>query len=303
MTICIVARAGSQLVGATDTMLSTGDIQFEPATGSKLVVLTTSVFIMTAGDAALQAEICTAVTRDVQTRVTAEPENWWLVSDVAALYINHYSAIKNKRAEQSILVPLNLTLETYIAQQHLMSEKLVGDLARELMNFEVPGVAAIVAGVDTTGAHIYEIHGSESNCMDGVAFSAIGSGGRHASSQFMLAGHAWNAPFADTLVLTYISKRRSEVAPGVGARTNMVVVGPGLGSLVHVGDNVVKRLQTEYSRLARAENRALETSKEHIVAYVEEITANQQAGAAAGQDAPPAAAGGDAPANQPAADG
>jgi hypothetical protein len=302
VTVCIVARAGNQIVGATDRMLTAADIQFEPTAGSKLFALTNSIFLMTSGEAALQAEICGRTIAEVNARISVEPQNWWLVADVADAYVKHYNAIKQKRAERQILATLNLDGDSFIAQQQLMSEKLVSDIARELMNFEMPGVSTLIAGIDPRGAHIYQIHGNEPNCLDTVGFAAIGSEGRHATSQFMLARHAWNADFADTLMLTYLAKRRSEVAPGVGTGTDMMMVGPALGSILQIGDHVIARLGEEYDKIARAEAKAFERSKEHTRAYVQEISAKSAAaGVAAGdnQAPPPPAPDGATPPNGP----
>ena len=257
---------------------------------------------MTSGEAPLQAEICVRTQAEVHARIDAQPQNWWNVADVADVYIKHYNAAKQKRAERQILAALNLDGESFIAKQQLMSEKLVSDIARELTNFEMPGVSTLIAGIDPSGAHLYQIHGNEPNCLDTVGFGAIGSGGRHATSQFMLARHGSNAGFSDTLMLTYLAKRRSEVAPGVGTGTDMIMVGPALGSVLRIGDHVIARLSEEYGKIARAEARAFERSKEHTRAYVQEITAQSAAaGVAAGdnQAPPPPAPDGAAPPDGP----
>ena len=57
VTVCIAARAETLIVGTSDRMLTSGDVQFEPSAGMKLIPLTNSLFMMTAGDAGLQAQI------------------------------------------------------------------------------------------------------------------------------------------------------------------------------------------------------------------------------------------------------
>jgi hypothetical protein len=235
VTVCIAARAGNIVVGASDRMLTSGDIQFEPSAGTKIYALSNSMFMMTAGDSALHAEMTGMVIREIAARIVAEPQNWWRVSEAANLYVKYYNLVKNKRAEDAILVPLHLDEQSFIANQRTMSEDLVKDLAKELLNFQIPDVSAIFAGLDPDGCHIYTVYNNEANCVDNVGFAAIGIGERHASSQFMFARHAWNSPFSDTLLLTYYAKRKAEVAPGVGNGTDMMMVGPTLGSLTPVG--------------------------------------------------------------------
>ena len=57
MTVCIAARSGATIVAAADRMLTAGDVQFESTSGIKIQPLSNLAFIMTAGDAALSAEL------------------------------------------------------------------------------------------------------------------------------------------------------------------------------------------------------------------------------------------------------
>jgi hypothetical protein len=116
-------------------MLSAADIQFEPSAGSKAFVLSGSLFMLTAGDSSLQAELATGILREVAARIEKDPNNWWFVSEVADLYVAHYNRIRNKRAENSVLTPLGLTLNTFQSNHKSMSDRLVNELTRELLNF------------------------------------------------------------------------------------------------------------------------------------------------------------------------
>jgi hypothetical protein len=262
-------------------MLTSGDIQFEPSAGTKIFALSNSMFMMTAGDSALQAEITGMVAKEIAARIVAEPQSWWRVSEAADLYVKYYNSVKNKRAEDAILVPLHLDGQSFIANQRTMSDVLANDLARELLNFEIPDVSAIFAGLDPDGCHIYTVYNNEAHCVDNVGLAAIGIGDRHASSQFMFARHSWNSPFSDTLLLTYYAKRKAEVAPGVGTGTDMIMVGPTLGSLTLVGDHVIKKLDEEYRQAIELEASAFSRAKEAMRSYVEELTRQAEAAAAA----------------------
>lgn len=289
MTVCIAARAGHYIVGALDRMLTSADIEFEPSAGMKLIVLSSSIFIMTSGDSALQTEIVGRVHGEVTGRIAREPQNWWLVKDVAELYVKNYNSVKAMRAESAILAPLNLTHDSFVMSQKIMNDALVSDLAKELLNFKLPDVSIIVAGIDPLGSHIYAVHDNESYCLDGVGFSAIGIGGRHASSQFMFARHAWNAEIADTLILTYHAKKKAEVAPGVGGGTDMVMVGPGLGSLILLNQKTMEKLDKEHRGLVRSETTAFTRAKGQMRSYVEELARQASEAAAASNDAQAAA--------------
>jgi hypothetical protein len=64
----------------------------------------------------------------------------------------------------------------------------------------MPGIEAIITGIDLGGPHIYVSDGIEIRCSDSSGFAAVGSGAWHASSQFMLARHGFNSPMPETLL-------------------------------------------------------------------------------------------------------
>lgn len=292
VTVCIAALSENIVVGASDRMLTSGDVQFETSAGTKIFGLSNSIFVMTAGDAALQGEIVQMVSREMTNRIACKPQNQWKVSEAADLYVKYYNFVRNKRAESQILSPLHLDYQSYLANQRTMSDQLVNDLAKELLNFEIPNVAAIFAGLDPTGAHIYTVRNNGAECDDNVGFAAIGIGSRHASSQFMFARHAWNSPFSETLLLTYYVKREAEVAPGVGIGTDMVVVGSQVGPIIPLGGRVIKELDKEYRKIIRAESNAFTRAKGAMRNYVEELTKQTKAAAAPGGQQAPANNGG-----------
>jgi hypothetical protein len=74
---------------------------------------------------------------------------------------------------------------------------------------------------------------------------------------------------AETLMLVYMAKRRAEVAPGVGEQTDMIVVGPELGSSTLVGLEVMNELRDAYARI-RAEADIVRTdANAKISEYIE----------------------------------
>jgi len=163
VTVCVAAICKSyapneqffMVVGAADRMLTAGDIEFEPEQ-PKVWAVTSSIFCLLAGDSALQTEIMQGVWQVVTSRVAAQPANWWKVAEVAELYAQFYRKVSFKRAVNSILSPLGLTDEEFIAKQRIMSPELTRDLTYQLQNFDLGSpVAAIVCGVDISAAHIY----------------------------------------------------------------------------------------------------------------------------------------------------
>jgi hypothetical protein len=277
VTVCIAARSGALVMGASDRMLTSGDIQFEPPLTSKLTLLTSSLGILQAGDAAFHSEIMWGVVAEVEARIKAHPTEWWFASEVADLYAKHRNIAKRKRAEATLLAPLGLNLATFRQHQQDLKDDIADQITRDLINYAVPNVQVLVVGIDTRGPHIYVIDNGDISCNDVIGFAAIGIGARHAESQFMIGKHAWRSSEADTALLSYVAKKRSEVAPGVGEGTDMFTAGPRLGSLEVIADDVVQRLDRIYRRMIRREDRSQRDARKEVNDYVNDRQAQRAA--------------------------
>jgi hypothetical protein len=283
MTVCIAAICeGHTIFGASDRMITGGDIQFEAANAnsppSKIFMLTNSIVAMTAGDVGIQREILDDVCVTVSERVKKDPKIWVEVKDVVDLYISAYDTISMKRSRSSILAPLGLDENTFIKRQKEMTDDFVEEVRRKLQGFSLPNVETIIAGKDTHGPHVYVINGTEIICADPVGFGAIGSGRRHAQSQMMLAGQEPMSRNAETLFLTYLAKKRSEIAPGVGKFTDMIKIGPELGSAAVINRSIIDRLEEIYQEHLKREARAWAQAKELATKYSEELTRESHQG-------------------------
>lgn len=277
MTVCVAARSYNSVFFASDRMITAGDVQFEPAV-PKVVFLTPAIAIMAAGDSSFHAEVVQQVIRDIHIRIEAEPENWWLVKDVVELYVHHRNQEKLKRAESSVLAPLGLDRNSFLNQQHIMDSNLVDKIARDLINFDVPDVSVIILGLDRSGGlgtsintHIYTIHSGEVRCDDAISFSAIGSGGRHAESHIMMAGHVWNNDTSKTLLLTYSAKKNAEIAPGVGIDTDMFMIGPDLGKNTVFGSEILRVLEEQYQLIKQRHAEIQGEANTAIEKYVRDL--------------------------------
>ena len=179
-------------------------------------------------------------------------------------------ALKRKRAEAALLAPLGLTIDSFRQEQQDLKDGIAEQLTRDLIHYELPHVSALVVGIDTLGPHIYVVDDNEIHCNDLVGFAAIGIGARHAESQFMLGRHSWQSPEVDTALLTYIAKKRSEVAPGVGEGTDMFTIGPQLGSYSPFTREMVESFDRIYQNLKISESRMEEDARKEANNYVRE---------------------------------
>jgi 20S proteasome alpha/beta subunit len=284
MTVCIAAICdGNFIIGASDRMLTAGDIQYEPP-APKVLPLTNSIVVMSSGDASFQKEILFQLSQDVNARIATNPAEWLSVYEVAWLYIEHRNEAKLRRAESVLLKPLGLDRHQFLYQQSTMSASLVEQLARDLLTFSVPSVACIIVGVDTTGPHIYTVYDGQLVCCDATGFACVGSGATHASSQFMLAQHAPNQSSTDTLLIAYNAKRRSEIAPGVGEETDLFVIGPRVGTFSWVNPTISSQLEAQYVGLVEAEKKAANDARAGIAEYLENLVGTPAADQGAGAE-------------------
>jgi hypothetical protein len=105
----------------------------------------------------------------------------------------------------------------------------------------------LLAGLDGSGAHISWVHyhGMQGvgwlESFDKLGYSAIGSGGPHANILLSLNGQHRDLPVAQTLFNAYAAKVSAEVAPGVGAATDIAVIS-GKGDVAFLSEDSIKKL-------------------------------------------------------------
>lgn len=284
MTVCVAAIAEkTTVIGASDRMITAGDIEFEPGQ-AKMWNFTRSIWALVAGDMAIQASLMREVHKEAQDWIVAKPETWLKVKDVAQLYCKKYRELLREQAEAAILHPLGLDLQSFLAKQSTMHADVVASIAQKLSEFDFPSaLEAIFLGIDTDGPvkfpkgetlvypQIYVTEGDKLSWLTAVGFAAIGIGKSHAESQFMFSGHWPLKPFDETILLTFAAKKRAEVAPGVGKDTDMVVIGPGLGTALKVEDKHVKELGRIYDRSRNATDKGVKKAQAETKIFVEQV--------------------------------
>lgn len=278
MTVCIAAISYNSVLGAADRMLTSGNIQYEPAI-PKIYDLTSSVAIMFAGDAFLYSEIL----QGVKSLITND--STFTVEEVSDIYIQVYNSVRFKKLENEILAPYGFTLSSFIEKQKAPSSEDAGllvALQNHIVNFKPSeeGVDVLIAGLDKTGAHIYRIIENSKECCDNPGFASIGAGYRHAESQFMLARYKPFTYFQETLLLTYLAKKKSEVAPFVGKEaTDMYMIyfsnkpeENGKAIFTFINSLNMKAIEEIYERFSKRENDNFGIAKNEIFEHVDQIS-------------------------------
>lgn len=272
MTVCIAAITGGTIIGATDRMVTAGDILFQP-NAPKTLALTSSIVVMISGDATLAAQVIKRVSEEITSHIEQKPDVWLTVREVATRYVFHWAAVRRERAEQAILWPLGLTAETFLSRQSELAESFVTDIAAKLQSFWVPHTACIFAGVDLTGPNLYDATDGNLTDLGIIGFATSGSGGRHAASQFMLAQYSRQSLLPEALLLVYSAKKRAEIAPGVGGETDLWMIGPQLGSFTFIThDELREALQKQFLQITQSERDALSKAKQAVETYMQGLS-------------------------------
>lgn len=283
VTVCVAAiGGGAKIFLASDRMITSGDVEFEPTSIRKVEWFTNSIVAMWAGEAAYQREVLSAVSRRVRTHLQAVPNEWLKVRDVAGWYADEWAAAKRRRAELAVLAPLGLTFADLHAAKHAFSDEVIKTVLQWLADYTLPdehhGVTAcIIAGADTDNVipgnyacHLYRAINGTVSCEDAVGFAAIGAGARHANSHFMQAAFHPTATFEETLWLTYSAKRRAEAAPGVGAGTDISFI-EGPGTNYPIASEHIVSLDTMFAKVRAREARERRTDTGTVKRWLDKV--------------------------------
>lgn len=252
VTIClgVLCQDGdeSRAVVATDRMVTLGGfIEFEHAM-PKMQAESTRALAMTAGDSL----IGTRIARDVSDALSGNPP----VLEIAQRLAAQYDVVRLERMEQTLLGPRGLDFKSFYDLHASLNPQITFAIDQQMQGFNL-GVEFLLAGADDTGAHIYSVQnpGRPEFLHDVIGYAAIGSGAIHALQSMIGFAHTSNADYQETVFRTYASKRRSEVAPGVGLDTDMAVISND--GIHRLSDHELAQLRTIYEEYQGATTEAL----------------------------------------------
>ncbi len=248
MTICLGVMcaadgggANTAAVVASDRMVTLGGlIEFDHSAPKSTKLGKTAVGLV-AGDALSGATLLRGLA-DVHPNDTR-------IADLAGTLATAYQQVRLSRAEAAILQPRGLTLASFYDSHQRLLGPIVGGIDQALMGFDL-GLQILLVGVDDHGSHLYTVSnpGGQYDTHDVIGFAAIGSGSLHALQSMIGFRHATSQDLKETLFRAYAAKRRSEVAPGVGRETDILVVdGTGVGRLDADTLAELEKLYTRYT--------------------------------------------------------
>jgi 20S proteasome alpha/beta subunit len=223
MTVCIgaICDQGKSVVVAADRMMTFGppmNLQSEGAV-RKIVPLSDSSVMLFSGSVP-DGE---ALAHGIRAFTKNGTYNLSQISDFAA---KTYQELKGRRVEDSILRPLlgiDFPKFQQLVSQSASSQVLgqvLGMISQHNLNLDI-----ILSGIDDGNGHLSIVtHPGTALLMDIVGFSAIGSGGMHASVRLSLGHQTKELSIPETIFNVYEAKRASEVAPGVGKFTDVAIL-------------------------------------------------------------------------------
>ena len=268
MTVCIAALCenASKVVIASDRMLTGGDVEFEQDI-RKFEKITDGCIALTAGSALEQVNLIRRCKSEIGQ---SESTN---VDDIVSAMKVCYVALRLQKAEELHLKPLGLTLSKFLGSQSSLDSDLVLRLTHNIENEDL-GVGLLIAGVDSSGGHVYLVSDpGSSSCYDAVGFCAIGSGERHAELTFIRSNFSESFSLRRALFLSYRAKRDAETAPGVGGNfTDLAYVDEH--GLHIVSDSDLRLLDKAYDTLQERRN----SVDSEIGRLVESLTLDEQGG-------------------------
>lgn len=227
MTVCIGGicadeedRPGRLVVVASDRMVTMGGLtEFEHEV-PKIKAITDRIVAMISGDALKGSQLATAVRAVMPAGSTS-------VQQVSQILADQYSALRRAQLESLVFSPRGLTIESFYAQggQTRMIPQIAGGIDQQVMQFDL-GIDLLIAGVDDDGGHLFSVHnpGGVVNDFAPIGFAAIGSGTLHATQSLIGFRHTSVRDLHQTVFRVYASKRRAEVAPGVGTDTDLAII-------------------------------------------------------------------------------
>ena len=181
-----------------------------------------STYALAAGDVLLGTEILNIAKVRIQQQF--EQQGFITALETAELVRSAYQQVRLATIVQRELEPRGLDLDTYYRNNQALSPQIVQIIDQALTQSDI-GVEVIVAG--PSNASLYTIHTISNPGIlrdyTPIGYGAIGSGAPHAMYSLIEAPYKSSSDKEKVTEIVNKAKKRSEVAPGVGSGTQMLV--------------------------------------------------------------------------------
>lgn len=246
MTVCIAAicDGGRKIVVAADRMFTFQaplNVEFETSE-KKIEQVGTACVILSSGNGAYSAEIV----RTAIGLLDGNPNP--PISRAAEIIRDGFIQVRATKVKEQVLVPalgpdylkfeaMNIPLPQYLQYQPAIFQQITVQM--QMFNL---GTDMIIAGIDPGGARVaYVGNPGTLAWLDKLGYSAIGSGGLHATTRLSLGSQTRESGLAETVYRVFEAKKAAEVAPGVGDETDLAIV--ETNRIQACGSEVLTKLQ------------------------------------------------------------
>ena len=228
MTVCIAAlyENGKGIVLVSDKMLTLHSpmaYEYENEEFEKIrkIVDEPSVYCLSAGTAVFASEIMDTTKSQIGNQKMSS------VKDVAEMIRNTYVEYRKSRIVKNELQTRGLDLNSYYSNHKVLLPGIVQAIDNVFRTLNL-GVEFIIAGKDSSGCHIYTIaHPGELFCLDSIGYISIGIGAPHVVYHMIEYKYRKSSDKDIVVKLVDDAKIRSQVAPGVGEKSEKILVSEG----------------------------------------------------------------------------
>ncbi len=261
MTICLalVCDDGKSIVAVADRMVSVESLslEFEQRT-RKIDQIGDRFAALSAGDALAQTNLI----RDA-CEVISKMDNP-SVRDIATAIEECFNQHRNNLAEKQVLRRVGMDYTSFLDQQQKLPPDLSATLWSDYQKVELD-VELLLVGVDPSGAHLYHISDPGiAVCFDSIGYAAIGSGLPHAEGFLTEADYSSQISLKQGIGLSYVAKRKSERAPGVGSRfTDILVIQNNCTSFLN--STTLENMYNKYSDRVAGVSEAINDAISHTL--------------------------------------
>ncbi len=224
MTICIAAMAegGKKVVTAVDRMVTANfpiPTEFETVDVPKIYTLAENALAMSAGNALTAFEIVERAKAQISDQQITK------IEQITEVVRRSYQDYRRHLVVERYLEPRGLSLDSYYGMQQKLVLGVVQEVELQLTSFNL-GVELIVVGCrDNDECHLFTVtHPGVSNLHDAIGHVSIGSGAPHVMYFFIGSNYRKSLPVEEVEKLVKEAKKKSEVAPGVGRQTEVMII-------------------------------------------------------------------------------
>ena len=227
MTVCIAAfyGGGKGVVLASDRMVTAHipiGYEFEHQEDTKIVNLarTNSTHALVAGDVLRGNEVL-----KLAQELMAQKDSDVSASEAAEIIRGAYQQVRLTNISHRELEPRGLDLNNFYARHQQLSQQIVQIIDQALCGLDL-GVEMLIAGPNNGNMHTIHTIVNPGTVHDNSAIGcgAIGSGSPHALYSLIENSYTRTLSKEKVIELVKKAKTRSEVAPGVGKETTIVVI-------------------------------------------------------------------------------